>query len=145
MAELILVVVAGILGGVAVGLQTPIAGAMSQRVGGAASSFIIHVSGAVFSLALLAARGGEQIANWRALTWYMWGAGLFGVALYLTLSLTFPRVGATAALVLIIVGQLVTGVVVDHFGWLGVVPRSADVGRLVGLVVLLVGAYLILR
>lgn len=145
MLDLGLVIAIGILGGVAVGLQSPIAGAISERVGGTASSLIIHVSGAFLSGVLLVLRGGEQLGNWRSLTWYMWLGGMFGVVLYLTLSVTFPRLGATSALILIIMGQLFTGMVLDTFGWLGVAARPFDPLRLLGALIVVAGAYLILR
>ena len=56
-----LVVLIGLAGGVAVGLQSPMAGAVGQRLGGIASSFIIHLSGMVFSGLFLILRGGEKI------------------------------------------------------------------------------------
>lgn len=143
--DMLPLILIGVLGGVAVGLQTPFAGAISQRVGGAASSLIIHTSGAVFSVIVLLARGGEQIGNWRSLPWYMWLAGGLGVILYLTLSVTFPRLGAAATIVLVILGQLLAGLVIDHFGFLGVTVRAIDGGRVLGAAALLVGAYLILR
>lgn len=144
MHPVLLLIVLGVLGGIAVGLQGPIAGAMGQRVGGAAGSLVIHLSGTVFSAALLLARGGERIQNWRQISWYMWGAGLFGVVLYLTLSATFPRLGSMMSLICIIVGQLFAGMVLDHFGFLGV-ARPIDLGRILGVCAVLVGAYLIYR
>ncbi|HST90239.1 MAG TPA: DMT family transporter [Ktedonobacterales bacterium] len=145
MLPLAVVVLLGVLGGVAVGLQSPIAGAMSQKVGGVASSFIVHVGGAIISGILLVVRRGEQIGQWRDLSWYMLGAGVFGVVLYLTLSQTFPRLGATAALTLIIVGQLLTGIVIDQFGLFGGGVRPIGASRALGALVLLGGAYLVLR
>jgi len=145
MLPLAVVVLLGVLGGVAVGLQSPIAGTMSQKVGGTASSLIVHVGGAIISGILLVVRRGEQIDHWRDLSWYMLGAGVFGVVLYLTLSQTFPRLGATAALTLIIVGQLLTGIVIDHFGLFGGGVRPIDASRALGALVLLGGAYLVLR
>jgi transporter family-2 protein len=138
------VVLIGVLGGIAVGMQGPIAGAMSQRVGGAASSLAIHVSGAVLSALVLLGRHGENLRNWRQVPWYLWGAGGLGVLMYLTLSLTFPRLGAAVAITCIIVGQLIAGLVMDHFGILGPV-RPMDLSRLAGAAVLLCGAYLIYR
>jgi bacterial/archaeal transporter family-2 protein len=143
--EWVLLLVIGLLGGVAVGLQSPIAGAMSARVGGAASSFIVHLSGAIISGLLLLLRGGENITQWRTLSWYMLGSGAFGVVLYLTLSYTLPRAGATIAVLCIIVGQLVTGIAIDTFGLFGVVPRPLDGVRLLGLAMVLGGTYLIVR
>ncbi len=142
---MVITVLTGILGGISVGLQGPISGAMGQRVGGVASSFIIHVSGAFLSGLLLLALGGEKIQNWRELPWYMLGAGMFGVILYITLSYTLPRLGATGALSLIIIGQLLMGITIDHFGWFGVTVRPVDAVRIVAALLLFAGGYLILR
>ena len=138
-----LVILVGLIGGVAVGIQSPIAGAMGQKVGGTASSFIIHLSGMVFSGLLLFARGGEKIRDWRGLPWYMLAAGIFGLILYQTINITLPRLGSTMMITLIIIGQLVTGVIIDHFGLLGVATRHIDLPRLLGVLALLVGGYLI--
>jgi bacterial/archaeal transporter family-2 protein len=143
--ETLLIVLIGILGGVAVGVQSPIAGAMGQRVGGTASSFIVHLSGMILSGLLLFLRGGEKIRNWQTLPWYMLGAGIFGLILYQTINITLPRLGSTTMVALIIVGQLLTGLVIDHFGWLGVAARQIDLTRAIGVVVLLLGGYLIVK
>ena len=135
----------GILGGIAVGIQSPIAGSMSQRIGGTASSFIVHVSGTVLSGFLLLLRGGGQIRNWRSLSWYMLVSGVFGVILYLTLSQTLPRLGATTAVALIIIGQLVVGMLIDQFGLFGVVQRSIDVWRILATTFLLAGGFLMIK
>jgi transporter family-2 protein len=140
-----LVILIGLIGGVGVGLQVPIAGAMGQRVGGIASSFIIHVSGAIFSGLFLFLRGGEKIRDWNTLPWYMLMAGIFGLILYLTINVTLPRLGSTMMVSLIIVGQLMAGVVIDHFGLLGVATRHIDLPRAIGLAVLVLGAYLIAK
>lgn len=145
MLEITITILVGILGGAAVGTQASVAGEMSRRVGGTATSFIIHLSGAVLSGALLAARGGEQIHNWRRLSWYMWGAGLFGVLLYLTLARTIPRLGSATAIVLIIIGQLGVGVLIDHFGLFGVPVRQVDGSRVLALALLVTGGYLMVR
>ena len=145
MLEFVLTILAGLLGGVAVGTQAAVAGQMSRRVGGTATSFIVHLGGAILSGALLLARGGERIQDWRKLPWYMLASGVFGVVLYLTLSRTIPRFGATTALVLILVGQLLTGMLLDHFGLFGLPTRTLGGQRIVAACLLLVGAYLVVR
>lgn len=47
MLAYLLTILAGLAGGVAVGIQSPLAGAIGQRVGGTASSFIVHLSGMI--------------------------------------------------------------------------------------------------
>jgi transporter family-2 protein len=145
MASLILTVLIGILGGIAVGVQGPIASQMSQRIGSAASSFVVHVSGAILSGMLVLALGGENIRNWRTMSWYMFLSGGFGLILYLTLNHTMPRLGATTALALIIIGQLAMGIVIDQFGLFGVSVRPVDLVRLIGAGLLIAGGYLIVR
>jgi transporter family-2 protein len=138
-------VLIGLLGGIAVGIQTPMSGTMGQRVGSISASLIIHVGGALVSLIILLMRGGENIGQWRSLPVYTLGAGVFGVILYLTINVSFPKVGATTAIVLIIVGQLITGLVIDQFGLLGVTARPIDLSRAVAVVLLFSGAFLIAR
>ena len=143
--ETLLVVGIGLVGGLAVGTQAPIAGAMAQRVGGASSSFIVHVGGAIASGILLLARRGENIQEWRELPWYMLGSGVFGLILYLAISHTIPKVGAAAAITLIIVGQWLAGGVIDHIGAFGTPVREVDLSRMAGGALLLAGAYLVVR
>ena len=145
MLEIIFTVALGIIGGLAVGTQSQVVGEMSQKVGGTAGSFIVHVSGAVLSGLLLLARSGEQIGNWRELSWYNLGSGVFGVILYLTLAQTLPRLGATAAIALIIIGQLTMGIVIDHFGLFGATIRPVDISRIGAMVLLVAGGWLVLR
>jgi transporter family-2 protein len=145
MQDLWWVVLIGLIGGVAVGVQGPIAGAMGQRIGGMAGSLIVHVSGALLSGVLLFLRGGENLREWRSLPWYMLIAGVFGVILYQTINITLPRLGATTMVSLIIAGQLFAGAVIDQFGWLGVAQHPINLPRLAGMVILLLGAYLVTR
>ncbi len=145
MLDIVLTALVGILGGLAVGVQGPVANAISARLGGASSSLVVHVSGAVISGLVLMLRGGEQIANWRELPWWMWGAGAIGVVLYLTISYTFPRLGATSGIAMIIVGQLVAGMVIDQFGWFGMPVRPIDLTRVAAGLLLLAGGYLAVR
>lgn len=145
MLQSLVVILIGLAGGVAVGFQGPIAGAMGQRIGGTASSLIVHVSGALFSALLLAFRHGENIRAWKSLPWYMLIAGIFGLILYQTINVTLPRLGSTMMVTLIIIGQLGIGVLIDHFGWLGVPVHPVSLSRAAGLLLLLVGGYFISR
>jgi len=141
----VITILIGILGGLSVGLQGPIAAQMGRRVGSTASSFVVHISGTVFSGLLLFARGGENIQNWGSLSWYMLGSGLFGLVLYLTINHTMPRLGAATALALIIIGQLTVGLIVDHFGLFDTAIHQVNAWRMAGVALLLAGGYLIMR
>ena len=146
MWETVLTVLTGLLGGIAVGLQSPLSGYMGRRVGGLGSSFIIHTTGAFISGLLLLLRGGENIGQWRTLPWYfIVASGGFGVVLYLTLTVTLPKLGAAAAITLIVVGQLALGLLIDQYGWFETTIRPIDPIRILAALLLLAGAYLMVR
>ena len=140
-----IVILIGLIAGLSVGMQSPISGAMGQRIGGMASSFIVHLSGMLFSALFLLFRGGEKLQDWSRLPWYMLVSGIFGVILYQCINVTLPRLGATLTVTLIIIGQLLINVLVDHFGLLGVTAHPISLSRIAGIVVLLLGGYLIAR
>jgi transporter family-2 protein len=54
-----------------------------------------------------------------------------------------PRLGAATTLVLVVVGQMVCSLLVDHFGVLGVPQHSASPVRLAGAALLILGVALI--
>jgi bacterial/archaeal transporter family-2 protein len=146
MLETLLVMVIGALGGIAVGIQTPIANNIGRRVGPISSSLIVHLSGAIISTLALVIRGGEQFREIRSVPWWMLiGSGSLGLVLITTINHTIPRIGATAAIALIICGQLITGMLIDHFGLLGVAVRPIEPTRFLAVSFLLIGGYLMVK
>ena len=139
------VILIGLLGGIAVGLQGPMSGAMSQRLGPLGSSLIIHTGGAIVSALLLLFAGGVNLENIRGLPLPYFFAGCFGVILYLTFAYTLPRVGVTMTTALLILAQMSIGLLLDEFGWLGVPQHSISWIRLSGVATLLLGSYLVAR
>jgi transporter family-2 protein len=141
----ITVILIGLIGGVAVGLQGPISGAMSQRLGPLSSSLIIHAGGAIVSALLLLFVGGVNLENVKGLPLPYFFAGCFGVILYLTFAYTLPRVGVAMTTALLILAQMSIGLLLDQFGWLGVPQHSISLIRLSGVAALLLGSYLVAR
>ena len=48
-------------------------------------------------------------------------------------------------LTLAVAGQLLTAILIDHFGILGVTARAMSLGRLAGVLLVIVGALLVRR
>ncbi len=140
-----LAIIIGLLGGLAVAFQNPLAGMLGDRIGAIESAFIIHLGGLVLaSIVLLTMRGGN-LGAWRTAPWYALAAGVLGVILIASLSYTIPRLGVAATVTLIVLAQLTIGAVLDHFGLLGVSVRTFDFGRAFGIVALFAGTLLMLR
>ena len=145
MQPLILAVIVGLLGGVAVALQGPLASLMSQHVGTMESVFIIHVGGALLAGVLLLAIGGGNLGAWRSVPWYALGAGVFGLVVLSAVSYTIPRIGTATTVTLIVVAQLILSTLLDQFGLLGTSVRPIDLSRIMGITVLLLGTWLIVH
>jgi transporter family-2 protein len=140
-----LVVLAAIVCGIAVAIQAQFTGDMQRQVGTLESTFITYFSGGlIIALVTLAARGGNLAAA-RSLPWYVWSAGLLGLVIIFTLSLSVGQIGLVPALVIITVSQFVVGAIINHFGLLGAVVDPIDLSKLGGLAVLGAGTFLVLR
>ena len=145
MESILLIILIGLIGGIAVGLQGPMASMITQRLGIFESVFIVHMGGAVVALIPLLVYSGGKLTEWRSVPWYVLGAGIFGLVVIGAISYTLPRVGAAAAIMTIVAGQLFISMALDHFGLLGAAQRSLDPTRLLGLGVVLVGVWLTVR
>jgi len=76
---------------------------------------------------------------------WAWFGGLMG-AFYVASSIVLgPRLGAAALLALVVLGQLVTSLVLDHFGWLGFAQHPLTLTRTLGAALLFCGVLLIVR
>src|SRR5512143_4244745 len=124
MESILLILLIGLAGGVAVGLQSPMASMITQRLGIFESVFIVHVGGAIIALIPLLIYGGGKLSQWRSVPWYALGAGVFGLVVIGAISYMIPRIGVAASITTIVAGQLLVGTVLDHFGWLGAMERS---------------------
>lgn len=139
------IIVIGLLGGMAVGVQAPLASIISGRLGMLESVFIVHLGAVIVSGMILAVQGGGHLGDWRTLPWYTLTTGLMGMVVISTISYTIPRLGATATITLVVAGQLMIGVALDHYGWLGIETRPIDLPRILGIGVLFLGIWLIIR
>lgn len=139
------IILIGLAGGIAVGLQSPLASLLSQRLGVMESVFIVHVGGALVALVPLLFYGGGKLSEWRSVPWYALAAGAFGLVVIWAVSTMIPRIGVAAAITTIVAGQLLVGTLLDHFGLLGALERSLDPTRVLGLVVVLVGVWLTVK
>lgn len=145
MESILLIILIGLIGGIAVGLQAPMASMITQRLGTLESVFIVHLGGALIALLPLLFYGGGKLAQWKELPWYTLLAGAFGLVVLGAISYMIPRVGVAAAVITIVAGQMLVSTVLDHYGWLGGMGRPMDLTRAIGLAVVLVGVWLTVK
>ena len=78
----------------------------------------------------------------RAPMW-MGAGGAFGVCFISLALVLLPRLGASGFMALALAGQVVASLLLDHFGWFGLVERQVTVPKLLGAVLLIGGVVLI--
>jgi transporter family-2 protein len=77
--------------------------------------------------------------------WWSWTGGLFGAAYGVTAVLLASQMGASTLTALVVTGQLVCSVIVDHFGWVGFEVHPASTWRIIGCMLMVAGLVLIAR
>ena len=135
-----LTVVAGFAGAV----QAAVMGELGERVGiFPALAFAVLVSLAFALAALLVAeRSFAGIGEAAREPAWLWAGGLMSVFIVLAITVATPRIGVAATIGIVIAGNLVMGALIDQYGLLGQDQASLTWPRVLGLVLLAIGAAL---
>ena len=135
---------AGVVLIVQVGVNTTLRSALGAPVLAALLSFLVG-SVALAAFLVLTRATWPARAQWVAIPWWAWFGGILGAFYVVSTIIAGPRLGAAALLALIVLGQLVTSLLVDHFGWLGFPQHPVTPLRLFGALLLFGGMLLIVH
>lgn len=75
--------------------------------------------------------------------WWAWIGGFMGAYVVGSSVVLAPRLGATAMLALIVAGQMLASIVIDHFGWFGYRVDPVNLRRVLGTLLLVAGVWLV--
>lgn len=82
----------------------------------------------------------EQLRNIEV---YKYAGGVLGAFFVTVYIFSVPQIGSANVFALVIAGQLLMGLIYDHFGLLGFPQNSINLTKVLGVLLLIVGAYLI--
>ena len=135
-----------ILAGGATALQAPTNARLMTAVGSPVNAAFVSFAVGTAALGLLALifHTKPDIAAARALPWYAWIGGLYGVVFVIAATWGVPRLGVALTITLMVAGQLLISLILDHFGAFGAPQQPINLGRLAG-VALVVGGVLLVR
>lgn len=85
----------------------------------------------------------DFLSNLKGVPAWLLTAGIMGGALVFGIAWTMPKLGAGTAFVLMIAGQVISGMVFSHFGWLGSPVEPFTLIKFLGVVLLVAGAAII--
>ena len=130
--------------GLMVTIQAPLNAEVARHTGPVTAAVVSFATGLVL-LIVIAAVLGQLSGVSRAATvpWPYLLGGTIG-AFFVTVALiAVPKIGAGAFTAAIVSAQLVMAVIVDRFGWLGIPQQDLSLGRVIGVVLLLAGVWLV--
>lgn len=134
-----------------VGMVLPLQAVINARLGALTqgalfASFVSFAVGTVVLGVVLAASrtAWPGLRDLVVLPPWLWLGGVIGALFVFCGTLLVPRLGAAGLICLIVFGQLVGSLLVDHFGVL-TAPRPVDPVRLAGAALVCVGALLVVR
>ena len=81
--------------------------------------------------------------NIKSTRWWMWLGGIMGAMFITSVIFIAPKIGPTSLFGIIIASQLIFSVVVDHYGWLGFDAQAVNLKKVMGVLLLIAGSFLI--
>lgn len=106
---------------------------------------VVPAAGALF-LALLLLALMNPLPVWedvKAVPWYFWTGGVLIAVYMLILMFHAPKTGFGLSTSLVVAGQLLMGLMIDHFGAFGLPQISVSPGRIAGVAAVMAGVALI--
>ena len=136
-----------ILAGGATALQAPTNARLMTAVGSPVNAAFVSfaVGTAALGIVAMILQARPDIAATRALPWYIWIGGLYGAIFVVAAAWGVPRLGVALTITLMVAGQLLIGLLLDHFGAFGAPRSPISLGRAAGVALVIAGVLMVRR
>lgn len=134
-----------LLAGIGLAVQPPTNAALAKASGSVwLASLVSFAMGTAILFAIWAAADRTMPATLKGAPGWAWLGGLYGACFVAALAYASPRLGLASALTIAVASQLVTALVLDRFGLLGLSAQPISLMRISG-VLLVIGGVLLVR
>lgn len=133
--------------GMATAIQGPTNASLIAAVGSPINAALVSFAiGTTILLVLaLVLRARPDMAAVGALPWWSWMGGAYGVFFVCMAAFWAPRMGVAFVITLMIAGQLILGLLLDHFGAFGMAERPVSWPRVAGVALVFLGVVIARR
>lgn len=139
---ILLAFISGALLPVQAGLNARMGRAVDSPVFAALISFVVGT--VALSLYIILTRQQISFASVTKVPAYVWTAGLMGAFYVTAIVILMPQLGPALSFALVVAGQMIIAVLLEHFQVLTAVPHPFNWWRLLG-ILLIVGGVIIVR
>jgi transporter family-2 protein len=137
----------GIIAGGLIAIQSVLNASLGQRIGNLGSVLVLTLISAVTLVVLIIIfPASSNLSSLPSLSeWYLYIGGVLGVAILAAPIFLVPRIGTTSTLIAIVLGQLTIALAIDQFGLFASPKIGISSVRILGILLVALGAYLVGR
>jgi transporter family-2 protein len=132
--------------GVAMTVQSGINGQLRTALGYPLLAAFLSFLGGIVLLGVLLLFSQQSMPAWSVygdISWYKYIGGFLGAFVVYAVIISVYKVGASNMFVLIVAGQLITALWLDHYGLLGLKESPITTQKMLGILLVVAGAYLV--
>lgn len=126
-----------LLSGIFISVMIVFNGMLTKRYGVYSATVFIHIAGLVFILVVSLIK--RQKLKLEQVKWYLLTGGAIGVATTVFNNVAFGRISISAILALGLLGQSITGLLIDQYGLMGMPKHPFRKGKIGGLLLVCAG------
>jgi transporter family-2 protein len=141
-------IVLALITGALIPIQASTNAAFSKSIGNPyITGVMVLMTGLIAALIFIVASRTNvpNVAQLKAAPLYSYAGGPIVCTYVIMITIITPKLGVGNAIGLIVTGQIICAVIIDHFGLLGASIRRIDVQRLIGALMMIGGIYLVMR
>ena len=131
---LLIAIQAGVNSQLRLAVQHPVLAALISFVVGGVLLFIVY---------LFSGKAPVPLSAIPSVSWWKLTGGLLGAIYIFSIIIIAPKIGAANTLCFAIAGQLISAIILDHFGWIGFPVKEISIGRIGGALLIIIGVYLV--
>lgn len=124
--------------GILIAVMVAFNGELSGNIGNYSSLVVIHVIG-YLALVLLMLYKKIKIPFKMTLPLWLYSAGAISVGTVLINNLSYSAIGVSLPVALGLLGQSLTSLVFDHYGFLGIPKIKFNKNKIIGIVIIIIG------
>ncbi|WP_350344828.1 DMT family transporter [Proteinivorax tanatarense] len=146
MIKTILPLLVAAISGAAMTFQGTVNSALGKKIGVIEMSLVVHAIGLAASIIAVIFFGTmPKFTLAKTHPHYFFLGGILGVVIIVAVAFTIARTGAALGISVILIAQLVTAVILDHFGIFTLERIPIGATRVIGTILMIVGARLLVK
>lgn len=134
-----------VLAGIGIPVMAAMNAGLGMRIGAPASVTALFLVGAMVSGMITLFSGTPSPRAIMTTPAWLYLGGLVVVFYILSITIMGPRIGVGTAVLCVLLGQILSAALVDHFGWFGAPKSHITSQKLIGLALMIAGIWLARR